>query len=270
MTRTVIIAGHVLSRLWRQKLVLVTLVVALLIIGLMSSSLFMIKTATQLGQPSEAQQMAMGLFFFVTMLMGWFADLVGLVIGVTVTRQDIRDGTVFSLLAKPVARWEYLLGSYLGSVVYLLLVWLVLTGVYVGLVYVTEQPLGRMHGLVLLGHAALSLLMLSLAFGLAQRFSAWIAALLAVVIYNGDAAVNTLGSLVGLLGLGMPEWIHKALVFPLPATNCFDMLFESLMKTQLQSLPWGWGLLHIIDYSALMVLLGWWLFRRQDVTSATE
>lgn len=268
--RILIITGHVLNRLWRQKLLIVTFGVALLIIGFVSSPLFMIKMATEAGQLSEAQQAAAGMFLLVTTLMGWFAGLVGLIIGVTVTRQDIRDATIFSLLAKPVARWEYLLGSYLGSVIYLLLVWVVLAAVYVGLVYVTEQPLGRIHGLVILGHAALSLLMLSLAFGLAQHFSAWIAALLGVVIYNGDAAVNALVSLLGLIRLRMPEWMSKALTFPLPATNCFDPLFESLAKIPLQPPPWGWGFLHIIDYSAVMVLLGWGLFRRQDVTSATE
>lgn len=268
--RILIIAGHVLNRLWRQRLLIVTLVVAFLIIGFVSSPLFVIKMATEAGQVSEVQQAAAVVFLFVTMLMGWFAALVGLVIGVSVTRQDIRDGTIFSLLAKPVARWEYLGGSYLGSVICLLLVWVVLAAVYVGLVYVTEQPLDRIHGLVILGRAALSLLMLSLAFGLVQYFSAWIATLLGVVIYNGDAAVDALVTLLDLMRLRMPEWMSKALMFPLPATNCFDPLFASLSKTQLQPPPWGWGFLHILDYSAVMVLLGWWLFRRQDVTSATE
>jgi len=102
--RILVIAGTVLNRLSRNKLLIVTVLVAFLIIGLMSSSLVMVRVATEAGQMKEAQQEAAEIFFFVTLLMGWFANLVALVIGVNVTRQEIRDGTIFSVLAKPVAR----------------------------------------------------------------------------------------------------------------------------------------------------------------------
>jgi ABC-type transport system involved in multi-copper enzyme maturation permease subunit len=265
-----ILVGNVLNRLFRSKLLIITLVVAFLIIGLMSSSLVTVKMASAAGELKEAQQAAAGIFIFVTMLMGWFASLVGMVMGVTVTRQDVRDGTIFSVLAKPVARWQYLLGSYLASVIYLLLVWVILAVVYAGLVYLTEQPMGRIHGMVLIGHATLSLLMLSLAFGLAQRFSAWVAALLSLVIYNGDSVMNLITSLFVLMKLRIPEWLSRAMIFPFPATASLDALFESLVRTQLESSSFGWAFLHLLDYSALMLLVGWWLFRRQDLSSATE
>jgi ABC-type transport system involved in multi-copper enzyme maturation permease subunit len=226
--------------------------------------------ATEMGQFKEAQQAAVGFFFFVTLLMRWFASLVGLVIGVTVTRQDLRDGTIFSVLAKPVARWEYLLAGYLGSLINLMMVWIVLAAVYVGLVYLTDQPLGTVHVMVLLGHATMSVLMLSLGFGLAQRFSAWVSAVLSVVIYNGDTVVGLITSLFTLMKVTVPKGGRQAMAFLFPATNSLDALFGSLAKTALEPVSLIWAFLHLVDYSVVMVLLGWWMFRRQDLISTTE
>jgi len=154
--------------------------------------------------------------------------------------------------------------------VYLLLVWVVLVVVYMGLVYLTEQPLGRLHGLVLLGHTTLSVLMLSLAICLAQRFSAWVAAVLSVVLYSSDSVVNLITSLLGLMKLKVPDGISRAMAFPFPATNRLDALFGGLLKAQLESPGLGWAFLHLVDYSAVMVVLAWWLFRRCDLSPATE
>jgi ABC-type transport system involved in multi-copper enzyme maturation permease subunit len=267
---TLLMVANVLNRLVRNKLLIVTLLVALLIIGLMSSSLLMVQMATEAGEVATAQTQAAVAFFGVIFLMGIFTNLVGLVTGATVTRQEIRDGTIFSVLAKPVTRWEYLLGSYLGGVSYLLLIWVMVAAIHVGLVYLMGQELSQPHVLSLLGRATLSLLLLSLAFCLAQRFSTWVAAVLSVVMFNGDQLVTLIANVFELMKLSFPDGARRALAFPFPATDSLDAVFESLLKTRLESPPVGWAFLHLVDYSAVMVLLAWWLFRRQDLSPTTE
>lgn len=263
-----IVAGNAIRRLWRSRLLMVTGVIALLIIGLMSSSIAFINVAQEAGEFQQAQQAAVGVLFFIAMSMGWFAGLVALLIGVTITRQEIRDGTIFGLLAKPIARWEYLVGNYLGSLGYLLLIWAILGTIYVGLVSLTGQSWSMSHSMTLIGRLTLSVLVLSLAFGLAQGLSMGAAAVLTLVIYNGKFLVKEFAQLLSLVEVTLPDAVTRAMSYPFPATDGLDALFQSVLEVPLDAPPVGWVFLHLVDYSMVALLVGWWVFRRRDLATA--
>jgi len=260
-----VVAGSAIRRLWRSRLLMVTGIIALLIIGLTSSSIVFISVAQEAGESQQAQQAAIGVLFFIAMLMGWFASLVALLIGVTVTWQELRDGTIFGLLAKPIARWEYLAGKYLGSLGYLLLIWAILGGIYGGLVSLTGQSWSMSHSLTLVGRLTLSVLVLSLAFGLAQGLSMGVAAVLTLVIYNGKFLVKEFAQLLSLVKVTLPDAVTRTMIYPFPATDGLDALFQSVLEVPLDALPVGWVFLHLVDYSIAALLVGWWLFRRRDL-----
>ncbi|MBZ5534647.1 MAG: ABC transporter permease [Acidobacteriia bacterium] len=265
-----LIAGIVLRRLLRSKLLGITLVIAILIFALLSSSLLMLRNARSAGDTEVANQLSANVILSALALMGFFACLVGLANGVTVIRREIREGTIFSVLSKPLTRAEYLLGSYIGSLVYLSFVWIIFGLLYLGLVYLTRQPMGKLLGLILLARWVYSVLMMSVAFFLALRFNAWIAVVLSVVVYNADSLYNIFPPLLRLVHVELPDWVKGTVLFLFPSTNSLDVLFESLLKARLNPAPVQWAFLSLIDYCAIMVLLAWVVFRRQELSPSTE
>lgn len=264
------IIGNALKRLSRSKLLIVSVVASVVILALTSSSLIALNLAREHGNAEEIRQASAALFIGVLSLMGFFASLVALFNGVTVTQQEIRDGTIFSVLSKPVTRSEYLFGSYCASVVYLLFVWVIFVAVCIGMMLLARQHLERLHGTIILGRIALSATMLSIAFCLAQRFSPWIAGVLAVFAYNGESLVSAAAGIARLLHLSFPLWLGQTLAWPFPATVSLDRLAISFISSPLSTPQVGWTFLHLIDYSAVMVVIAWLLFRRMELSQPGE
>lgn len=203
-------------------------------------------------------------------LMGIFGNLVALVTGVNVSRQEIKEGTIFGVLSKPVTRLQYLLGSYFGGLVSLLLTWLVLVSTYLLVIYLSGLHPSKADLLLLLGRITLSVLFFGLAFCLAQRFSAWIAAVLGVAIYEGDSVVGLLAMLLRRMRVPVTDRTERLMAFPFPATNGLDALSGAFIKSQLNAPQVGWVFLHLWDYVVVLILVAWWLFRRQDLCQASE
>lgn len=261
---------NALKRLSRSKLLIVSVVASVLILALTSSSLIALNLARAAGNAEEVRQASVVLFIGVLSMMGFFASLVALFNGVTVTQQEIRDGTIFSVLSKPVTRAEYLLGSYFASVVYLLFVWAIFAAVCIGTMLLARQHLEKLHGIIILGRIALSVMMLSIAFCLAQRFGPWIAGVLAVFAYNGATFVSAALGIARLLKLSCPPWLAQTLAWPFPATASLDRLAASFLSSPLNAPQVGWTFLHLIDYSAVMVVIAWLLFRRMELCQPGE
>ena len=167
-------------------------------------------------------------------------------------------------------RAEYLLGNYLGSLVYLSLIWIIFSLAYLGLIILTGQPMSKLLGLILLSRWVFSVLIMSVAFFMAQRFNVWIAVVLTVLVYNADSLYGILPPLLRLAHVELPEWVKGSVLFLFPATNSLDVLFESLLKSRLNADPVHWAFLSLIDYCAVMVLLAWLLFRRQELSPTAE
>jgi ABC-type transport system involved in multi-copper enzyme maturation permease subunit len=65
-----------------------------------------------------------------------FGLLMAIFIGITLVWKEIDKRTIFSILAKPVRRWEFILGKYAGLMLTLLINTAVMTaGFYLALLY---------------------------------------------------------------------------------------------------------------------------------------
>lgn len=295
-----IIAGSVLNRLIRNKTLIIVSVVALVIIALSSAPLALAIEEAKIGilenKPDfirAAKMEAEGWFKFVPQFMWAFAALAGLMTGTGVIHQDIREGTIFSVLSKPVERREYLLGSYLGNIMFLGLVWLILMTIYFSFIYLISLYLGPQQWKLHLIFAAARFIQLvvitSIAFCMAQRFAPLVAGTISVVFYNGGALEEGSAFFFNWLGLDVPYWVSQALAFPFPTTESFDIVFKTanyFSNTAVSNLFFSgvnspaiqgamlpspaWVMLHLFDYGALMMLMAWWLFTRKEISPAAE
>jgi ABC-type Na+ efflux pump permease subunit len=108
--RVAAITGNTLTGLTRLKIFYVLLLFALLLIG---SSLFMAQMTFQ-QEFQVLKDMALG-------AMSIFTSLLAVLATARLLPQDIEDRTAYTILAKPVSRFEYLIGKLLGVLLLLAL-----------------------------------------------------------------------------------------------------------------------------------------------------
>jgi hypothetical protein len=124
------ITVNTLTELTRLKVFYFLLVFALLLIG---SSMFMAQLTFQ-QEFQILKDVSLG-------AMSIFTSLLAIVATARLIPQDIEDRTVYTILAKPVPRFEYLLGKIAGVLLLLAIGTVVMGAVFLLVLYVREQTL---------------------------------------------------------------------------------------------------------------------------------
>ena len=122
------IASNTLLELIRLKVFYFLLIFALLLIG---SSAFMVKFTFQ-EQFQVLKDVSLGAMSIFTWLLSVLATAMLL-------PKDIEDRTLYTILAKPVPRFEYLVGKLCGVLMLLLMSTLVMSAIFVVTLYARQQ-----------------------------------------------------------------------------------------------------------------------------------
>ncbi|MEI8342013.1 MAG: ABC transporter permease subunit [Verrucomicrobiota bacterium] len=122
------IAGNTLLELVRLKVFYFLLLFALLVIG---SSAFMVNFSFQ-EQFQVLKDVSLGSMSIFTWLLAVLSTAMLL-------PKDIEDRTLYTILAKPVPRFEYLLGKLLGVLLLLLVATLLMSAMFAGALYLRQQ-----------------------------------------------------------------------------------------------------------------------------------
>ena len=122
------ITVNTLTELTRLKVFYVLLVFAVLLIG---SSIFMAQFTFQ-QEFQILKDISLG-------AMSIFTSLLAIVATARLIPQDIEDRTVYTILAKPVPRLEYLLGKIAGVLLLLAISTVVMCAVFLAVLYAREQ-----------------------------------------------------------------------------------------------------------------------------------
>ena len=131
--RVLAITLNTLTELTRLKVFYVLLVFALLLIG---SSIFMAQVTFQ-QEFQILKDISLG-------AMSIFTSLLAIVATARLIPQDIEDRTVYTILAKPVPRFEYVLGKIAGVLLLLAISTLVMSAAFFLVLYAREQTVLHM------------------------------------------------------------------------------------------------------------------------------
>ncbi|PZR74319.1 MAG: hypothetical protein DLM73_08325 [Chthoniobacterales bacterium] len=126
--RIVAITGNTLTELTRLKVFYVLLLFALVLIG---TSIFMAQLTFQ-QEFQVVKDIALG-------AMSIFTSLLAVVTTARLLPQEIEDRTIYTILAKPVPRVEYLLGKLLGVLLLLALSIIAMGALFFIVLYLREQ-----------------------------------------------------------------------------------------------------------------------------------
>jgi ABC-2 type transport system permease protein len=126
--RLAAIAGNTLTELTRQKVFYIVLIFALLLIG---TSGFMARLSFQ-QEFQVLKDVSLG-------AMSIFISLLAIVGTARLLSQELEDRTIYTILAKPVSRFEYLLGKLAGVLLLLGLSLAFMSALFLAVLYAREQ-----------------------------------------------------------------------------------------------------------------------------------
>ena len=128
--RVAALTGNTFTGLVRLKVFYFLLLFALLLMG---SSIFMAELTFQ-QEFQILKDVSLG-------AMSIFSSLLAIVATAQLLPRDLEERTVYTILAKPVPRYEYLIGKLLGVLLLLVLAVLAMSALFLGLLFVREQLL---------------------------------------------------------------------------------------------------------------------------------
>jgi ABC-type Na+ efflux pump permease subunit len=128
--RVFAITMNTLTELTRLKVFYVLLIFALLLIG---SSVFVARLTFQ-QEFQILKDVSLG-------AMSIFTSLLAIVATARLLPQDIEDRTIYTILAKPVPRFEYMLGKIAGVLLLLGISTIVMSAMFMAVLYAREQTL---------------------------------------------------------------------------------------------------------------------------------
>jgi len=199
--------------------------------------------------------------------------LIAIFLGIGLVYKEMERRTVYALLAKPVHRWEFILGKYLGLLFTLLVNVIIMTaGICLALAYNGSTPLSG-YGRLL---PAVFLIYLSLALttAIALVFSAFstpaLSALFTFFLWIIGHFNSDLMQFAVISKSAVAEHVAKFLYYVLPNISNFSVVDG---KNVIQSAAYyepihagavGWASVYAVLYCTLLLILAATIFSRRD------
>jgi ABC-type transport system involved in multi-copper enzyme maturation permease subunit len=156
-----------------------------------------------------------------------FGIIMAIFIGVGLVYKEIEKRTLYSLLAKPIKRWEFIVGKFGGLLLTLAVnTTFMLLGLFVALLYVSRHLERTDWGIV--EAAYFILLQLALITALALFFSCFSSPMLSTLftlgIYIAGVFSKDIREIGALTKSPVVEWVCKAIYYVLPNFHNFNVI----------------------------------------------
>lgn len=252
--RIVAIALHTFKEAVRDRILVLFLVFALLLMA-SSTVLSWLTVGSELKIVVDLGLAALALF----------GSLIAVFIGITLVHKEVEKRTIYALLAKPVPRWQFLVGKYAGLMTTLAVVTGLMAVFYLALVW---WKAGAFPG-HLLPAILLVFMELSIVTAVALVFSSFTTPILAAVF---TAAIWVVGHLTwGFSGFveQVPSPLARAvatgLYYLLPDLETFNVRNLVVYEVPVSGGYMLDAFAYAAAYTAGMLILAVLLFRRRDL-----
>jgi ABC-type transport system involved in multi-copper enzyme maturation permease subunit len=195
----------------------------------------------------------------------FFSMLIAVMMSVLLVSREVDSRMVFNILAKPVARWQFLLGKYLGLMatvganLALMTVLLLLVVVLYGA--------GLDPGLLLA--AAMILVEMAVLAAFAVLFAVVTRPILGSVLTLAVFVIGHVSEDIWLLTKHLPSELGRTFVaaayYVLPNLERFNFKVETVHELAVAPAAVGWSLVYGALYTALVLLLACLHFGRKDL-----
>ena len=195
----------------------------------------------------------------------FFATLIAIFVGINLVYKEVDKRTIYAVLAKPVPRWLFIVGKYLGLMAVLIVAIALMSFFYLGLVWWK----GGVLPLHLVGALMLSVFEVSVVTAIAIVFSAFVPPIEAAILTAGLWAIGHLTwGLTGLIErIPSPAagTVIGLLYYVLPDLETFNIRSQVVHDQPVALSYYLSALIYAAAYTAAMLTLAVLIFRRRDL-----
>ena len=193
-----------------------------------------------------------------------FGTLIAVFIGIGLVHKEIDRRTIYTIISKPIHRWQFILGKYLGLVLTLFVNVTVMTAALLGIIFLGEG----LWDLRLGAASAMIFLELMVITGIAVLFSAFSTPALSAIFTLSFFAIGRLLEDVRVFGQvyagPMGQRMIEGLYYLLPNLSRFNISAEVVHGLPLTDVVSGMTILYGFLYVLALLSLTTVIFQRRD------
>ena len=194
-----------------------------------------------------------------------FASMIAMFLGISIIWKELEKKTVFTILSKPMPRWQFVIGKYLGLNLTIWVEIALLSLMYVGLM-VFQQDFPSMIFFVSMGLLVMELMLLT---AWATLFSTYSAPTTASAFTISIFTIGHLADDLWLLGSKSDSiFLEQVVHFIYWVVPNFEVLSIRELSVHERDIPWsqvGSALGYGAVYSAVVLMIAVMLFNRKDI-----
>ena len=202
-----------------------------------------------------------------TTVLGLFSTIVGVLTSCRLIPDEVKNKTLYPLLARPISRFDLVMGKYIGAVLVTWLAFLLLCGmtwVALSIFGVGFEPIMLQYVLAkMLGLA----LLCAVSFALGVYMTPPAAATISFILAFGSSMIVRALLMAYATSPGSMQSLFKVLNSILPQYGLFDLGSRAANFGWAPIPLWVLGalLLYAVAYSSAMIFFTWARFRRQAI-----
>jgi len=193
-----------------------------------------------------------------------FGVIIAIFVGIGLVSKEIERRTVYTIMARPISRTQFVLGKYMGLILTLLVNVLIMLTVYLAILWVFQAPV---HW-ALLQAIELIFVELLLVTALALFFSTFSTSTLSAIMTLGFYVIAHLTTdLKGIAQKSHSEPVKAVmtgLYYLLPNLEILNMKGQAAMGTPVSLSYQAWASTYGLLYAALLISAACTVFQRRD------
>lgn len=194
-----------------------------------------------------------------------FGVILAILIGVTLVQKEVRRKTLYVILSRPIHRWQYVVGKYLGLALTLLVEVGTMSAALILLLWMSGVPPGALLIKALLCILAEILLVAAAAVFFASFASPYLSGVFTLGIFVVGRSLETLGTLANKVETPLLHGFLKGLFFVLPDFADFNLSNRVVHQIPIGLGEVGWLWIYGIGYLGVLLFFGAWIFSRRDL-----
>ena len=205
-----------------------------------------------------------GTLFFSTM----FAMVIAVYSSITLFYTEIERRTIYTILSKPIPRWLFLLGKYLGVQLLTLIVVVFMTGLSAGVIF---YQTGSVPAQLFVAFASVYMqlaITTALAHMLATIASPLLAGFATVALFIGGNLFSQLATIKKILEMQNNPLSHaiSLVEYVLPNLEALNLSRELTYQLAIPTSYIMNAILYTVSYSGIVMLLAMAFFSRKDIS----
>lgn len=215
------------------------------------------------GMKGVGESFALGFVSAIMSLLSGFGSLLAAWSAADAVAGEMKSGTILAVMARPVRRWEFLLGKYLGVQLLML--------VYVLFMFGMSHLMAWIGGQTIHAPAWILIVYPIVRYAIYSALAMWLVTMMhSVIAFAIVLFTPVLASLAGPGDNFLPAWLRMPFYVVLPSMNLLsESGYLGMTQASLKPIPWTHhtiALAYGLDYALVLFLFAVWSFRFRALT----